>query len=441
MDALPIRKNPLPLPASLRRRSQPRLTLELLRNRSPQFRALETQRAPLKPGPVKPRIVSSAHGQIKTVLMTYPAYAAGEYSYSSVYSDLITKLPKTTRYIILTHPTVANDLKAVLKDARATARTTVIDAPEYLQFLVWAEDPFVIVEDVGAKPRATYFVEPFTFRRASDAVISDLVAQVTSLKNTQSPLYFQGGNVLIGDDFILIGVDYPSNTLQLVEQSGHIRVPDGADPAVFIKELYQNTFDPTRKILYVGTKIPVPQDQMRPITVNGEQWQEEIYAGTGEAQPIFHIDMFVSLAGRGRSRKYRLLVGSPSMADALLNRSPIPHAMAEIFDDVARSLEAQGFEVIRNPLPLTYVDDPASKTRVWYFATANNCLVQIDGTDKHVWLPTYGHGDWADLAVIDARNKEIWRQLGFTVTELADMNPFAQNLGSVHCIKKYIKRS
>ena len=128
------------------------------------------------------------------------------------------------------------------------------------------------------------------------------------------------------------------------------------------------------------------------------------------------------------------------MADDLLGRAPIPHAMPVIFDDVARTLDQQGFEVIRNPLPLTYVDDPARQVRTWYFATANNCLVQIDKNDQAVWLPTYGHGDWADLGVIDAKNKEIWQKLGFTATELADFNPFAQNLGSVHCIKKYLKR-
>ncbi len=97
--ALPIRKNPLPLPAALQRRNAPGLTFELLRSRSPQFRTLQAERALVRPGPVKPKIVSSAHGRIRTVLLTYPAYAAGEYSYRSVYIDLIGKLPRTTKFI------------------------------------------------------------------------------------------------------------------------------------------------------------------------------------------------------------------------------------------------------------------------------------------------------------------------------------------------------
>jgi hypothetical protein len=92
-------------------------------------------------------------------------------------------------------------------------------------------------------------------------------------------------------------------------------------------------------------------------------------------------------------------------------------------------------------MPLTYVDDPRSRTRFWYFATSNNCLVQIDKrAGNHVWLPSYGHSDWADLAATDRANQHIWEGLGFTVHMLADFHPFAQNLGSVHCIKKYLER-
>ena len=166
-----------------------------------------------------------------------------------------------------------------------------------------------------------------------------------------------------------------------------------------------------------------------------------LYLGTGTAQPIFHIDMFITLAGRGASGRYRLLVGSPSDADRILGRPPQPQGMPELFDDVARTLERQGFEVLRNPLPVTSVDDPDARQRTWYFATSNNALVQIDAeAGDAVWLPTYGHGPWSELDATDAENKRIWEELGFAVQQLADFHPFAQNLGAVHCIKKYLER-
>jgi hypothetical protein len=350
-------------------------------------------------------------------------------------------LPSFTRLTIVTHPQVIGDLQAALKEAGTGDRATIIEAPEFLNFLVWAEDPYVAVHDVAQDPPAIFLVEPYNFPRAGDAALADLAAEGTAIQGTQSPLYFQGGNILVGDDFILIGADYPARTLELIQRGTPILVPPGNDPAAFVRDLYRRTFDANREVIYVGTRLPVPQAQGRPVTIGGEEWTEWLYVGTGTAQPIFHIDMMISLAGRGADGRYRLLVGSPSEADRILDRPPVTHAMAEIFDDIARQLARQGFDVIRNPLPITFVDDPELRERTWYFATSNNALVQIDDqTGMDVWLPTYGHGAWAELAPSDAANKRIWEDLGFTVHQLADFNPFAQGLGAVHCIKKYLER-
>jgi hypothetical protein len=407
--------------------------------RSAAFRTLES--TVVRPGPRRPRAVSSAHGPLRHVLFAYPAYAAGELSYRAVYEDLFSKLPATTRLTVLTHPDVTADLEAALEAAGAAERTIVVEGPAHLRFLVWAEDPYVAVQDAAGEPPVTYLVEPYTFTRVGDAAIADLVADATAVQSTQSPLYFQGGNVLIGDDFVLIGADYPANTLALIDRYGHIEVPAGEDVNAFVRRLYRETLDPDREVLYVGTRLPVPRYTRRPFELDGETWIEELYLGTGTAQPIFHIDMFVTPAGRADDGRYRLLVGSPALAGEILGEPPPEHAMAPIFDDVAALLERQGFAVIRTPLPLTWVDDRRTRTRSWYFATANNCLVQVDAdAGDAVWLPTYGHGPWADLAPVDAEMKRIWEGLGFAVTQLGDFNPFAQNLGSVHCIKKYLER-
>lgn len=395
-----------------------------------------------KPGPRDPRIVSSAHGPIRHLLLCYPEYADGQFGYREVYEDLLTKLPETTRYTVVAHPRVVRDLQRLLRAAGASKRTTIVEAPAFLEFLVWAEDPYVVVQDAGQEPPTTFLVEPFTFRRAGDAVLADLVADVTPLQNFQSPLYFQGGNVLIGDDFVLIGADYPAMTLELVQgESPPIRIPPGTDEAEFVQRLYRETFDRRREVYYVGTRRPVPQPKERSVNIGGLPWTEEVYLGTGTAQPIFHIDMFVCLAGRAESGRYRLLVGSPPLADEIIGRPAVRHALSELFDDVARNLRRLGFEVIRNPMPITYVDDEESRVRRWYFATSNNCLVQIDeAAGNHVWLPTYGHGDWEELAATDEANRRVWERLGFTVHQLGNYHEFAQNLGAVHCIKKYLER-
>ena len=149
--------------------------------------------------------------------------------------------------------------------------------------------------------------------------------------------------------------------------------------------------------------------------------------------------MFVTLAGRNDDGSPIALVGDPKMAADILGEQTTPEMLIPYYDDVANRLSTEGFKVVRNPLPLTYADFPSEKRRYWYFATANNALVEVSN-NKRVWLPTYGYGAQQHLRATDARNKRIWEDLGFEVDLLTDFNPFASNLGAVHCITKYLQR-
>ncbi len=319
----------------------------------------------------------------------------------------------------------------------------MVDAPDYLAFSVWAEDGYVAVTDEGGEPARTFLVEPFTFPRYGDSLIADLVAEATDIQSTQVPLYFQGGNVLAGDDFILIGADYLTRTLELWRQFGPV-VPGDRPPARQVSDLFLRSFGADHRLHFVGLRRPVPEDLLVPRSFHqdGEEWTEDVGAGAGSLQPVFHIDMFLSLAGRDPSSgRYRVLVGSPQAAAEILGQ-PVPdHALAPAFDEIADRLERLGFEVTRTPLPRVYVDYPEDRLRQWYFATSNNCLVEITDDSERVWLPTYGHGPWEALATTDEANRAIWEGLGFEVVQAGDFHPFAQNMGALHCIKKYLSRA
>jgi hypothetical protein len=287
----------------------------------------------------------------------------------------------------------------------------------------------------------TYLIEPFSFPRYGDSLVADFVANATDIKDTQTPLYFQGGNILVGDNFFMIGADYPANSLEYLRS--HLQPNPGESPADFIRRLYNEYLDVGRELIYVGSTIPVPQQTSRPVIIDGKQWTEILYFGNreGTAQPLFHIDMFITLLGRTSQGRFRILVGDPELAAQTLGQPVQPHAMREVFNNIAKGLSGLGFEVIRNPLPLVYIDDPGEQVRIWYFATSNNALVQ-DSPEKGkiVWLPTYGHGAWPELASTDEANAQIWRSEGFEVRQLGDFHPFAENLGALHCIKKYLAR-
>jgi hypothetical protein len=303
---------------------------------------------------------------------------------------------------------------------------------------VWAEDGYVVIADEG-EPNA--FVEPAAFPRYGDALVADQVGAAANLGLYQAPLHLQGGNVLIGDDFFFIGLDYPLLTFE----DGILTAPTQAGEDALLREVYRRYLDAERTFVPVGTTLPVPAAAQREFRLGGATWTEEIYAGNepGTRQPIFHIDMFVSLAGRGADGRYRVLVGDPREAARLTGEPLQAHAMAPVFDDIARDLGRRGYDVARTPLPLVYADDPAARVRSWYFATSNNLLVHAPAGERPtVFIPTYAHGPFAaTLAATDRRNAEIWEGLGYDVVGLEDFHPFAINLGAAHCIKKYLART
>lgn len=87
------------------------------------------------------------------------------------------------------------------------------------------------------------------------------------------------------------------------------------------------------------------------------------------------------------------------------------------------------------------VDATMVTVRNWHHITWNNCLVENSkAAGRHVYLPTFGHGENVDLASVDAAMEALWKDLGFTPHLLGDFNGFARRLGVVHCIKKYVTR-
>lgn len=435
--------NPQPTPASIPRRDgQPSRSALVAGMTSLESADLDLALAPAPATPLDPRIVSSAHGALRRILLCYPRYAEGELSLEATYAALLRLLPSSCDLVVLCHPAVADDLAAVIERERPGNAPTVIEAPDYLAFSVWAEDGYVAVTDGGGDQARTFLVEPFSFPRYGDSLIADLVAEATDVQSTQVPLYFQGGNVLAGDDFILIGADYLTRTLETWRDAAPVVLGEGP-PAQQVADLFVRSFGADHDLHFVGLRRPIPEELLarRRFRQDGEDWTEDVGAGAGSLQPVFHIDMFLSLAGRDPGTgRYRVLVGSPAAAAEILGE-PVPdHALAPAFDEVALGLERLGFQVARTPLPRVYVDYPEDRLRQWYFATSNNCLVEITGDSNRVWLPTYGHGPWEALTATDDANRAVWEGLGFDVVQVGDFHPFAQNLGALHCIKKYLSR-
>jgi hypothetical protein len=175
-------------------------------------------------------------------------------------------------------------------------------------------------------------------------------------------------------------------------------------------------------------------------------WRQDIdrsIASEGSRQPVFHIDMFMTLAGATPEGTQRILLGDPVWASALIGL-PLPEGFpVKAFEQIEFGLRLRGYEVHRNPLPFVYFDDPEAKLREWFYASANNCWVECMGEARgcRVFLPEYGFGPWAALKTTDDANAAVWEGLGFEVVRGGDFLPLADQLGSLNCVSRILDRA
>jgi len=429
-----------------------------------------------RPGVQRPRLISSWSGTIESLLLSFPSYGVRAPELTAGYRSVINAMRVGTRFVVVHHE---SDRQVVEEwfSGHPTANVSYVPMPDYVDFTDWAEDGYLALVDADdTDDLRTYLLEPWSFPRSGDSLIADTAEEFTALRASQAPLVFQGGNCLIGDDFWLLGTDYFLDTLELI-RSGElpISVPEGRTEVEFVRELFRRHVDSTRELQLVGTKRPLGLKRYYATALDGEFFLDLPGGGTGDLQPIFHIDMFVTLAGPADDGRFRVLVGSPALADAALGTKS-PFALQTAYDEIAAEFDRLGFAVVRNPLVhrpqitqrLTFTalldfaatpdgaelrevvaqftaagaqPDTVVQVRSWHHITWNNCLVENSSSaGKSVYLPTFGHGEQADLAVIDDEMERLWTGFGFSVVRLADFNAFASRLGVVHCIKKYLGR-
>ena len=428
-----------------------------------------------RPGLQCPSLVSSWRGAIEQVLFAFPSYGVSSPELSAGYRSVIAALRPGTNFVVVHHKSRWFEVAEWFEDAGHPAgNVTYVPLPDYVTFTDWAEDAYVALAD--GEDGTAYLMEPWEFPRAGDALVSESVQEHVPLRSAQAPLIFQGGNCLIGDRFWLLGKDYFADSVALVDgRDAPVTLPPDTTAPAFVTRLFADYLDAGRELLVLGTDRPIPLREFYGTREDDTFYLDIAGDGAGTYQPIFHIDMFVTLVGPDAGGDFQVLVGSPRMGADLLGARH-PFALDDVYDTIAGQLSARGMRVHRNPLVhrpeigptftvvelrlmanqpgnealLSAVNDliglgarerDAAQVRTWHHLTWNNCLVEDGaGVGRHVYLPTYGHFPNEDLEPVDEAMKALWEGLGFEVHLLGDFNAFAQRQGVVHCIKKYLRR-
>ena len=429
-----------------------------------------------KPGLKSPSLISSYRGSMDRLLFAFPPYGLQEARFHTAYKSLISELRTGMKFVVVCQEDNKSVIEAWFTSAgHSSDHIEWAHLPPFTNFTDWAEDAYVGLVD--AEDGQHYLMEPWEFLRAGDALIADAVEEFTgNIRAAQSPLMFQGGNCIVGDEHWFLGRDYYFDCLDLINtRRAPISVPSGSTAEEFVFHLFREYIDSSRELVLLGSNTPIPLPNMVATKGADSFFIDMPTGGNGSYQPIFHIDMLMSLIGDD-GNGLEVMVGDPSLADTMLD-SQSPFALAHEYQKIADQLSDLGMVVHRNPLvhwpteggTLTLselehlgaeegdqnllnvctelrhlgAEDSSSVTgREWHHITWNNCLVE-NGSDagKHVYLPTFGHDDKAKLEALDQHMKSMWEGFGYTVHMLGDFNAFAERSGVVHCISKYLART
>lgn len=385
--------------------------------------------------------ISSVYGEITRMLLTFPGL---ETIPNDVvlqrYKGIFKSLGNNIEYIILARDNVHSSILETAKNSNLDPDKNIklINATRnYLGYVkkimsrvqgnvfvceldsawhtIWAQDGYSCIKKEDG---TTVLLEPKDFTRSGDHFIAEQVEAATDIETKTTKYHLEGGNILAGDKFILIGKDYLHLNQELTKES----------KAKITKE-FKDLFG-VDHVIWLGfdRKIKFPID---------------VFQGT--YQPIFHIDMYITLAGKSDRGKELVFVADVREAKKILGHPAPPNAIVQAFDETADMLAQynQGglqFEVKRLPIDL-WDNDIDDKKGV--FLSYNNCLIEVFDNKKNVYLPEYSSvaPGSVNRRKLDNAVKNIFEENGFNVTLLEGAyEELAKRGGSIHCITKALDR-
>lgn len=431
-----------------------------------------------------PQPVSSVHGKIKTLLFVIPDGWIGplRYNYLNLFYELVKKMDTVETFIIFHYEQEfyeGRDFKAkTIPYSSNRIHSIKINRKE---LSVWAQDLFYPVHYINESSLEKTICFLTGNRGKSYKTNINTILEKKLLRNKKyafpfsnvveckdSNLPFQGGNVLVGDKFILIGKNHEIIT----------------NP----KNTYEKWFGKDKKIIFIST----PQLPKKNNFLTSDGFNNNLPCNSTWKQPLIHIDLYITLAGYNKKGDYTLVIGKPTLAGHfpssmnIQNKELLNHWLEQMTLAINTSIKQLKedspvpLKIVRTPLVLTYIDYVGNNSlkRKWFWTSYNNCLVEVYEDEKNnqlskkVWLPSYGgskanytnyvmpydsrqlkaelaqvpiqnvkHGNWEDLSRFDKQAKETWKKLGFKVCLLKNNYlPLMADRGSLNCITNCIER-
>jgi hypothetical protein len=240
----------------------------------------------------------------------------------------------------------------------------------------------------------------------------------------------EGGNILIGNDFALVGRN-------LLQRNRH-HYEAHLDP-MEVEQRMQADFQRLlgmRYVYFIGSDHPLP---------DAKRW----YPEHPEAlQPFFHLDLYLSLGGKDKAGDEIIMLAEidlPSVGKDLSDpqRKTLEginvalKAVKDQLSEISRHSFGPKFRIEEIPMSGCFVGDETKGQRFVPYSYNNAQFEWYHGISR-VYLPHY-----AGCEHLEQRLRENLPGLGFariTFVEY-DFEDFALQNGSLHCLTKVLQRS
>jgi len=379
-------------------------------------------------------LLPDTRGELKTVVISVNSARRSTLRNADLVTNIVNGLPATTRFLILT-----ND-RAAFTIAGNTwpERVNFVNLPADNPITMWTQDPFLVLKN-SADEAGTTLLASKTFERSGDSLMAQHIAGYADYRLQTSSLYFEGGNIVSDEDFILIG----ANTIRHNALKLDLSATDVATQ--FQKEL-------GRPVLVVG---PYPQpiahiDMMITPLGGGRILLADSNAGARIAENAMRNDpesveaferyceenFFGHPAITEVHGKDDRVLNAPAVLGKTQEMIALSRAIGPVLDGIASSLKHYGYKVERIPLLYGGPESQDSRTgnntnvAAYPMLTYNNALI----TGHDVYLPHYG---WP---VMDQAALDTWKKLGFTPHAIEGLTISAMYGGALRCSVKVLER-
>ncbi len=376
-------------------------------------------------------VLADFGSEIQVVVCSATSARTSSLRNSELVSNIVNGLPKDVHVLLLVNDRQAFDAKD------GGSRVSFVELPSETGISIWPQDPFVVVSN----QQETRLITPCTFEREDDRIMPIALGKALDIEVISSDLYFEGGNIVTGEDAVFIGVDTIAMNAQLhQEERAEIKsrfekllgrpvvVVGQAEQTINHIDLIVTPLSGNRVAIAdsrLGANLARQSMQNAPEEVSGFEKQcENMFFGREDITELSDLS--------GDSILRPVIVGQT--ANAI--RSSL--AVADELDAIANQLSQAGYSVVRIPAlvpDLSLHLNEAGKEKPNYpFVTYNNVLVENKNGRPVVYLPQYG------FPVLDAAGAQGWKRLGFDVKRIAGFSTSAMYGGSLRCCTKVLLR-